>query len=198
MPNIAIKQPLKALTCFCDRMNGAVIKGYEKDVGNRTSVYVHTSHSITTSLYLFRKYGYKSAPHDEVLKLRHHNTMLVVVSMKHKKWMLIFCSFLQGIKYVMIPEGMRDYVWLKGLLSGEKASKKGSISSHFFTFIFNFKRIYSTQYKFVSVNYSWISFAKSFLLGFYIQQESKQIHFSNKIRIKKSIVLPELCPFTVQ
>ncbi|KAM4526756.1 alpha-N-acetylgalactosaminide alpha-2,6-sialyltransferase 1-like [Fundulus diaphanus] len=76
------------------RMNGAVIKGYEEDVGKRTSVYVHTSHSITASLYIFKKYGYKSAPHDE------------------------------GIKYVMIPEGLRDYRWLKGLIGREKLSKK--------------------------------------------------------------------------
>ncbi|XP_061667344.1 alpha-N-acetylgalactosaminide alpha-2,6-sialyltransferase 1-like [Syngnathoides biaculeatus] len=74
------------------RMNGAVIKGYEEDVGNKTSVYVHTAHSITMSLYLFKKYGYKSAPHDE------------------------------GIKYVMIPEGMRDFQWLQGLLRGERVS----------------------------------------------------------------------------
>ncbi|XP_077358779.1 alpha-N-acetylgalactosaminide alpha-2,6-sialyltransferase 2-like [Festucalex cinctus] len=72
------------------RMNGAVTNGYEDDVGNKTSVYVHTAHSITTSLYLFKKYGYKSAPHDE------------------------------GIKYVMIPEGMRDFQWLRGLLRGER------------------------------------------------------------------------------
>ncbi|KAM9424367.1 alpha-N-acetylgalactosaminide alpha-2,6-sialyltransferase 1-like isoform 2-T2 [Pholidichthys leucotaenia] len=72
------------------RMNGAVIKGYEEDVGNRTSVYVHTAHSINASPYFFGKYGYKAAPHDE------------------------------GIKYVMIPEGMRDYNWLLGLLKGEK------------------------------------------------------------------------------
>uniref|UniRef100_A0A3P9B6C2 alpha-N-acetylgalactosaminide alpha-2,6-sialyltransferase n=1 Tax=Maylandia zebra TaxID=106582 RepID=A0A3P9B6C2_9CICH len=74
------------------RMNGAITKGYEEDVGNKTSVYVHTAHSITTSLYLLKKYGYKSAPHDE------------------------------GIKYVLIPEGMRDFQWLKALLRGEKVS----------------------------------------------------------------------------
>ncbi|XP_047465701.1 alpha-N-acetylgalactosaminide alpha-2,6-sialyltransferase 1-like [Mugil cephalus] len=50
------------------RMNGALTKGYEEDVGNRTSVYVHTAHSITTSLILLTEYGYTSAPHDEVLK----------------------------------------------------------------------------------------------------------------------------------
>uniref|UniRef100_A0A3Q3XQB9 alpha-N-acetylgalactosaminide alpha-2,6-sialyltransferase n=1 Tax=Mola mola TaxID=94237 RepID=A0A3Q3XQB9_MOLML len=32
------------------RVNGAVIKGHEEDVGSRTSVYVHTSFSITQSL----------------------------------------------------------------------------------------------------------------------------------------------------
>ncbi|XP_045550701.1 alpha-N-acetylgalactosaminide alpha-2,6-sialyltransferase 1 isoform X2 [Salmo salar] len=68
------------------RMNGAITKGYEEDVGNRTSVYVHTAHSITQSLFIFKKYGYDSAPHDK------------------------------GIKYVLIPEGLRDFQWLKGLL----------------------------------------------------------------------------------
>ncbi|KAM8728996.1 alpha-N-acetylgalactosaminide alpha-2,6-sialyltransferase 1-like [Acanthopagrus schlegelii] len=74
------------------RMNGAVTKGYEEDVGNRTSVYVHTAHAITRSLSLLKKYGYTSAPNDE------------------------------GIKYVMIPEGMRDFYWLEGLFKGEKVS----------------------------------------------------------------------------
>lgn len=49
-------------------MNGAVINGYEEDVGKRTSVYVHTAHSVTASISIFQEYGYKSAPHDEVLK----------------------------------------------------------------------------------------------------------------------------------
>ncbi|MEQ2226010.1 hypothetical protein ILYODFUR_023290, partial [Ilyodon furcidens] len=74
------------------RMNGAVIKGYEEDVGKRTSVYVHTAHSIKNSLIVFEEYGYKSAPHDE------------------------------GIKYVLIPEGLRDFQWLQGLYKGEKVS----------------------------------------------------------------------------
>uniref|UniRef100_UPI003AAAE3F1 alpha-N-acetylgalactosaminide alpha-2,6-sialyltransferase 1-like n=1 Tax=Centroberyx gerrardi TaxID=166262 RepID=UPI003AAAE3F1 len=72
------------------RMNGAVTKGYEEDVGNKTSVYVHTAHSITTSLYIFKRYGFTKIPHDE------------------------------GIKHVMIPEGMRDFQWLQGLLSRQR------------------------------------------------------------------------------
>ncbi|XP_026172033.1 alpha-N-acetylgalactosaminide alpha-2,6-sialyltransferase 1-like [Mastacembelus armatus] len=74
------------------RMNGAVVKGYEEDVGNKTSVYVHTALSITSSLDLFKRHGSTSAPNDE------------------------------GIKYVLIPEGMKDFNWLEGLLKGERVS----------------------------------------------------------------------------
>ncbi|XP_076008283.1 alpha-N-acetylgalactosaminide alpha-2,6-sialyltransferase 1-like [Genypterus blacodes] len=75
------------------RMNGAVTKGYEDDVGNKTDVYVHTAHSITASLVFFKKYGFKEIPHD------------------------------QGIKYVMIPEGIRDFQWLQGLLSKQRVTE---------------------------------------------------------------------------
>ncbi|KAJ0069796.1 hypothetical protein NL108_014435 [Boleophthalmus pectinirostris] len=42
------------------RVNGAAIKGFEEDVGNRTDVYVHTAHSIVSSELMFRKYNYTS------------------------------------------------------------------------------------------------------------------------------------------
>ncbi|KAF1373673.1 hypothetical protein PFLUV_G00241390 [Perca fluviatilis] len=72
------------------RMNGAITQGYEEDVGNRTSVYIHTAHSITSALYFFKKFGYTTVPHDE------------------------------GIKYIIVPEGMGDFDWLRGLLKGER------------------------------------------------------------------------------
>ncbi|XP_032431223.1 alpha-N-acetylgalactosaminide alpha-2,6-sialyltransferase 1-like [Xiphophorus hellerii] len=75
------------------RMNAAVVDGYEEDVGNRTSVYVHTAHSITASPIFYRKFGYKAAPHDE------------------------------GIKYVLIPEGLRDFQWLNAVIKGERVSE---------------------------------------------------------------------------
>ncbi|MFT7819429.1 alpha-N-acetylgalactosaminide alpha-2,6-sialyltransferase 1-like [Arapaima gigas] len=67
------------------RMNGAVVRGHEEDVGSRTSVYVHTAHSLVSSHYTLQKYGF-SVPSDE------------------------------GVKYVLIPEGLRDFQWLHGLL----------------------------------------------------------------------------------
>ncbi|XP_008435221.1 alpha-N-acetylgalactosaminide alpha-2,6-sialyltransferase 1-like [Poecilia reticulata] len=75
------------------RMNAAVVEGYEEDVGNRTSVYVHTAHSITASPIFYRKFGYKAAPHDE------------------------------GIKYVLIPEGLRDFQWLNAVIKGERVAE---------------------------------------------------------------------------
>ncbi|XP_048870482.1 alpha-N-acetylgalactosaminide alpha-2,6-sialyltransferase 1-like isoform X2 [Brienomyrus brachyistius] len=75
------------------RMNGAVIKGYEEDVGNKTSVYVHTSHSIISTLGQLGKYGFTSIPTDE------------------------------GIKYVFLPEGLRDFQWLHALLNKVQVPK---------------------------------------------------------------------------
>lgn len=49
------------------RMNGAVIKGYEDDVGSRTSVYLHTAHSITWSLH-----RHASVPVDQVSRTPLH------------------------------------------------------------------------------------------------------------------------------
>ncbi|KAL7869462.1 hypothetical protein AOLI_G00134500 [Acnodon oligacanthus] len=67
------------------RMNGAVTKGFEEDVGNKTSVYVHTSYALVQSVYTLKPYGFRGAPNDE------------------------------GIKYVLIPEGLRDFEWIQGL-----------------------------------------------------------------------------------
>ncbi|XP_029977828.1 alpha-N-acetylgalactosaminide alpha-2,6-sialyltransferase 1-like [Sphaeramia orbicularis] len=97
------------------RMNGAVIDGFEEDVGNKTSVYVHTAHSITTSLYVFKKYGYKAAPHDK------------------------------GIKYVLIPEGKRDFNWMNGLFKGERivsGSYKNSRPRTYYSGQYNESRFY--------------------------------------------------------
>ncbi|RXN04654.1 alpha-N-acetylgalactosaminide alpha-2,6-sialyltransferase 1-like protein [Labeo rohita] len=74
------------------RVNGAVIQGYEEDVGNKTSVYVHTSFSMYSNIITLKKYGFNSIPLDK------------------------------GIKYVMIPEGMRDFDWLQGLLQGKASN----------------------------------------------------------------------------
>ncbi|XP_058262826.1 alpha-N-acetylgalactosaminide alpha-2,6-sialyltransferase 1-like isoform X2 [Hemibagrus wyckioides] len=71
------------------RVNGAVTKGFEEDVGNKTSVYVHTSFSLSQAIFNLEDYGFQHIPQDE------------------------------GIKYVMIPEGLRDFEWLDGLLQNE-------------------------------------------------------------------------------
>ncbi|KAJ8399786.1 hypothetical protein AAFF_G00408910 [Aldrovandia affinis] len=76
------------------RVNGAVIKGYEEDVGNKTAVYVYTAHSLVSASFTLKKFGFKSIPHDE------------------------------GIKYVHIPEGLRDFHWLQALLNNTRVATK--------------------------------------------------------------------------
>lgn len=64
------------LTSVSNRMNGAVTKGFEEDVGNKTSVYVHTSFSLTQSIIGLGE-SFKRIPHDEVciVLIIHHNTV---------------------------------------------------------------------------------------------------------------------------
>ncbi|XP_062859460.1 alpha-N-acetylgalactosaminide alpha-2,6-sialyltransferase 1-like [Trichomycterus rosablanca] len=81
------------------RVNGAVIKGHEEDVGNRTDVYVHTSFSLSQGMITLKEYGFNRIPQDE------------------------------GIIYVMIPEGLRDFEWLDGLLE-RKTVTRGSYAGY--------------------------------------------------------------------
>ncbi|XP_016346481.1 alpha-N-acetylgalactosaminide alpha-2,6-sialyltransferase 1-like isoform X5 [Sinocyclocheilus anshuiensis] len=72
------------------RVNAAIIAGHEEDVGKRTSVYVHTAHSLIQSLMLHKKRGFKQIPTDK------------------------------DIKYGLIPEGLRDYNFLESLMKNRK------------------------------------------------------------------------------
>ncbi|XP_066521336.1 alpha-N-acetylgalactosaminide alpha-2,6-sialyltransferase 1-like [Hoplias malabaricus] len=86
------------------RMNGAVIKGYEEDVGNKTSVYVHTAFALHQSYYRLKKYGFSGIPKNE------------------------------GIKCVIIPEGLRDFEWIQGLLQNSRLTKKNFVGVRPLTF----------------------------------------------------------------
>uniref|UniRef100_A0A670XY05 alpha-N-acetylgalactosaminide alpha-2,6-sialyltransferase n=1 Tax=Pseudonaja textilis TaxID=8673 RepID=A0A670XY05_PSETE len=68
------------------RVSGAVIKGYEKDVGTRTSFYGFTAYSLMTSIMILGNRGFKKIPAGK------------------------------EIKYLHFLEGARDYEWLKALL----------------------------------------------------------------------------------
>ncbi|KAI1896667.1 hypothetical protein AGOR_G00097120 [Albula goreensis] len=75
------------------RMNGAVTKGHEDDVGHRTSIYVHTAHSLISSLTVLKNKGFKHLPQDK------------------------------DIKYVLIPEGLRDYNFIEYLYKRRRIPK---------------------------------------------------------------------------
>ncbi|XP_064007014.1 alpha-N-acetylgalactosaminide alpha-2,6-sialyltransferase 1 isoform X2 [Pogoniulus pusillus] len=75
------------------RVSGAVIKGYEKDVGTKTSFYGFTAYSLVSSLQILGRRGFSQIPRG-----------------KH-------------IRYIHFLEGARDYEWLKALLLNKNIRK---------------------------------------------------------------------------
>ncbi|XP_007186032.1 alpha-N-acetylgalactosaminide alpha-2,6-sialyltransferase 1 [Balaenoptera acutorostrata] len=68
------------------RLSGAVIKGYEQDVGTRTSFYGFTAFSLTQSLLILGNRGFRHVPLGK------------------------------DVRYLHFLEGTRDYEWLEALL----------------------------------------------------------------------------------
>ncbi|XP_002722973.1 alpha-N-acetylgalactosaminide alpha-2,6-sialyltransferase 1 isoform X1 [Oryctolagus cuniculus] len=76
------------------RLSGAVIKGYEQDVGTRTSFYGFTAFSVTQSLLILGSRGFQSVPVGK------------------------------DIRYLHFLEGTRDFEWLEALLQNQTLAKK--------------------------------------------------------------------------
>ncbi|XP_073538685.1 alpha-N-acetylgalactosaminide alpha-2,6-sialyltransferase 2-like isoform X2 [Phyllobates terribilis] len=69
------------------RMNGAITKGFEKDVGNRTSFYSFSTNTLMNSLYAYGKNGFKAVPRTP------------------------------ETRYVILPDHDRDYLIVLGALT---------------------------------------------------------------------------------
>ncbi|XP_030892939.1 alpha-N-acetylgalactosaminide alpha-2,6-sialyltransferase 2 isoform X3 [Leptonychotes weddellii] len=70
------------------RLNGAVIKGFEKDVGTKTSFYGFTVNTMKNSLISYWNLGFTSVPQG------------------------------QDLRYIFIPSDIRDYVMLRSAILG--------------------------------------------------------------------------------
>ncbi|NWU62481.1 SIA7A sialyltransferase, partial [Pterocles burchelli] len=75
------------------RVSGAVIKGYEKDVGTKTSFYGFTAYSLEASLLILGRRGFSRIPWGK------------------------------DVRYIHFLEGARDYEWLKALLLNKDIRK---------------------------------------------------------------------------
>ncbi|XP_077107949.1 alpha-N-acetylgalactosaminide alpha-2,6-sialyltransferase 2 [Ranitomeya variabilis] len=70
------------------RLNGAVIKGFEKDVGTKISFYGFTVNTMKNSLIAYYEYGFTEIPKG------------------------------QGLRYIFIPSDLRDYIMLRSSILG--------------------------------------------------------------------------------
>lgn len=59
-------QPWKHVLCFSCRINGAVIKGFEEDVGTKVSFYGFTVNTMKNSLISYEEYGFTQVPQGKV------------------------------------------------------------------------------------------------------------------------------------
>lgn len=75
------------------RLNGAVIKGFEEDVGTKTSFYGFTVNTMKNSLISYKKLGFTSVPQG------------------------------QDLRYIFIPSDIRDYVMLRSAILGVPVHK---------------------------------------------------------------------------
>uniref|UniRef100_A0A8C9UQD5 alpha-N-acetylgalactosaminide alpha-2,6-sialyltransferase n=1 Tax=Spermophilus dauricus TaxID=99837 RepID=A0A8C9UQD5_SPEDA len=70
------------------RLNGAVIKGFEQDVGTKTSFYGFTVNTMKNSLISYQNLGFTSVPQG------------------------------QDLRYIFIPSSIRDYLMLRSAILG--------------------------------------------------------------------------------
>nr|XP_009940142.1 PREDICTED: alpha-N-acetylgalactosaminide alpha-2,6-sialyltransferase 2 [Opisthocomus hoazin] len=87
------------------RLNGAVIKGFEEDVGTKISFYGFTVNTMKNSLIAYEEYGFTQIPQAK------------------------------DLKYIFIPSDIRDYVMLKSAIQGSpvpEGSDKGDRPQKYF------------------------------------------------------------------
>ncbi|XP_016385698.1 alpha-N-acetylgalactosaminide alpha-2,6-sialyltransferase 1.2 [Sinocyclocheilus rhinocerous] len=128
------------------RVNAAIIAGHEEDVGKRTSVYVHTAHSLIQSLMLHKKRGFKQIPTDK------------------------------DIKYVLIPEGLRDYNFLESLMKNRKipsGAYRGQTPRNYYSGHFNESSWNVRVYGFSTADY------RKYPNYYYDTKHTKLVFFAN-------------------
>lgn len=59
-------QPWTRVLRFSRRLNGAVIKGFEEDVGTKVSFYGFTVNTMKNSLIAYKEYGFTQTPQAKV------------------------------------------------------------------------------------------------------------------------------------
>ncbi|KFP39285.1 Alpha-N-acetylgalactosaminide alpha-2,6-sialyltransferase 2, partial [Chlamydotis macqueenii] len=92
-------------TYFSHRLNGAVIKGFEEDVGTKISFYGFTVNTMKNSLIAYEEYGFTQIPQAK------------------------------DLRYIFIPSDVRDYLMLKSAIQGSpvpEGSDKGDKPQKYF------------------------------------------------------------------
>lgn len=137
---------------FSCRLNGAVIKGFEEDVGTKISFYGFTVNTMKNSLIAYEEYGFTQIPQAKVRtqglvgEVTPNCPLRLGLPPKpphlrspqpSPRWRgqcpkgppsTTTVSPLQDLRYIFIPSDVRDYVMLKSAIQGSpvpEGSDKG-------------------------------------------------------------------------
>ncbi|XP_067914519.1 alpha-N-acetylgalactosaminide alpha-2,6-sialyltransferase 2 isoform X2 [Heterodontus francisci] len=119
------------------RANGAIIKGFEKDVGTRTSFYTFSTNTMKNSLSAYRRVGYIGLPQSE------------------------------ETRYIFLPDHDRDYYLVKAAISNtpiEKGRDKSKTPPLFFgknVGSIKFKMYHPDFIRYVRNRFLWARILKS-------------------------------------
>ncbi|KAJ8345506.1 hypothetical protein SKAU_G00296990 [Synaphobranchus kaupii] len=114
---------------FVFRVNGAVTKGFEEDVGTKTSFYGFTTNTLKNSLKAYRAVGFHRVPQG------------------------------QGVHYIFIPANVRDYLLLSAAIRGVPVPSdrdKGDVPSKYFgqnSSVHQFKMLHPDFITFIKERY---------------------------------------------
>lgn len=96
-----------ANTCVNLRTNGAIIQGFEQDVGSRTTHYTFSTNTLMNSMNAYASSGFRGPP---------------VSKVRSEPWDASLCrgaaqspvtTVQQETRYVFLPADRRDYLFMK-------------------------------------------------------------------------------------
>ena len=67
--------------CVLIRTNGAIIKGFEQDVGSRTTHYTFSTNTLMNSMRSYAGAGYRGPPVSKVRTQKQHESLINVHNM---------------------------------------------------------------------------------------------------------------------
>lgn len=96
------------------RTNGAIIKGFEEDVGSRTTHYTFSTNTLMNSMLSYAGVGYRRPPVSKV-RTEINICLYEVTTLKRSCHARLLPPLKQETRYIFLPDHDRDYLLMKAV-----------------------------------------------------------------------------------